>query len=253
MPGDPIEVADRERGVRVLTLNRPPANALNDELLDRLADAVDAAADDPEVRAVVLRATGSFFSGGFDLRAPRREGDAVTDMVVRYRESHRKLLALPKPTVAAIEGHAVAGGLVLALACDHRVAVEGDYRIGLNESAIGAAFPPVAMEIVRLRLTHAATVELILGAEMHHAADLARFGVVGGLTPRDDFEGQVFGLAERLGGYPREAYAHAKRELVADAVSRLERVPVDRELEIAALWSTGESRAARAAQRNRLS
>jgi enoyl-CoA hydratase len=249
---EPITVEDRGEGVRVLTLTRPPANALDDTLLDALSSCVDDAAGDDAVRAVLLRGSGPFFSGGFDLRASRRQGDAVTDMVVRYRESHRKLLALPKPTVAAINGHAVAGGLVLALACDHRVAVEGDYMVGLNETAIGAAFPPVAMEIVRLRITHAAAVELILGAELSRAGELVRLGVVPHLTPEADFDDEVHALASRLAGYPRDVYAHAKSTFVADALDRLDRVSLDRELEINALWSTDESRAARRAQRRRL-
>jgi enoyl-CoA hydratase len=221
-------------------------------LLDALSRCVDDAAGDDAVRAVVLRGSGAFFSGGFDLRAPRREGDEATDMVMRYRDSHRKLLALRMPTIAAVGGHAVAGGLVLALACDHRVAVEGDYRIGLNETAIGAAFPPVAMEIVRLRLTHAAGVELILGAELYDASELVRFGVVPHLTPAGNFDDEVFALAHRLAAYPRDVYAHAKLAFVADALDRLDRVSTDRELEIAALWSTEESRAARRAQQRRL-
>jgi enoyl-CoA hydratase len=201
---------------------------------------------------VVVRADGPFFCGGFDLRAPRRTGDAVEAMVRRYRESHRKLLTLAKPTVAIVHGHAIAGGLVLALACDHRVAADGDYKVGLNETAIGAAFPPVALEIVRLRLGHAASSELILGAGVHPAEDLVRWRAVPQLTPSDDVERTGIELAERLAGYPREVYAHAKSMLVSEAVQRLASVSIDEELAVAALWSTEESRAARASQRRRL-
>jgi enoyl-CoA hydratase len=247
-----IRIEDRTAGVRVLTLDRPPANALDDGLLDELGAAIDDVERDDAVRAVVLRAEGRFFSGGFDLGAPRRTGDAVTEMVTRYRVSHRKLLALAKPTIAAVQGHAIAGGLVLALACDHRVALDADYRVGLNETAIGAAFPPVAMEIVRARLSTAASTELVLGAEVLFAPDLVRLGVVDRLTPAADFDRDLAELAERLARHPQEVYRHAKTELIADAIARIDRVTLDQELEIAALWSTPESRAARAAQRDRL-
>ena len=83
-------------------------------------------------------------------------------MVSAYRSAHRRLLA-PKPTVALVNGHAIAGGLVLALACDHRFTVTGDHRIGANEVAIGAAYPAAAIEIVHLRLTHPVAAQLVLG------------------------------------------------------------------------------------------
>jgi enoyl-CoA hydratase len=249
----PLRVVNRPGGVRVLTLDRPPANALDDGLLDALDAECRAAATDDAVRAVVLRADGDFFCGGFDLRAPRRTGDAVAAMVRRYRDSHRSLLTVPKPTVAAVQGHALAGGLVLALACDHRLASDADYRVGLNETAIGAAFPPVAMEIVRLRLTHAAAVELVLGARVHAGSELVRLGVVPRLTPATDLDAEAVATADRLSSYPREVYAHAKQELLATALARLDAVTLDEELAVAALWSTDESRAARADQRRRLS
>lgn len=248
----PIRIADRDDGVRTIVLDRPPAHALDDAMLDALGATFEAAAADEAVRAVVIRADGRFFCGGFDLRAPRRRGDAVAGMVARYRDSHRSLLALPKPTVAAVQGHAIAGGLVLALACDHRVALAGDYRVGLNETAIGAAFPPIALEIVRLRLTHAATAELLLDAQLHSADALVRFGVVDRLVPPGDFDDAVDALAARLAAHPREVYAHAKQELVRDALMRVDAVSTEDELAVAALWSTDESRAARASQRRRL-
>lgn len=238
--------------MRVLTLDRPPANALDDTLLDRLDEELERATHDDAVRAVLLRAEGAFFSGGFDLRAPRRTGDEAEAMVRRYRTSHRTLLAIPKPTVAAVQGHALAGGLVLALACDHRLASDAPYKIGLNETAIGASFPTVAMEIVRLRLTHAAATELVLRAEVLPSDELVRLGVVAALTPAASLDERAFALAARLAGYPREVYAHAKSRFVADALARLDAVTMDEELRIAALWSTDESRAARAVQRRRL-
>lgn len=247
----PLRIIDDD-GVRVLTLDRPPANALDDAMLDALAAAIDDAAEADAVRAVVLRAEGRFFCGGFDLRAPRRTGDAVTGMVTRYRDSHRKLLELGKPTIAAVQGHAIAGGLVLALACDHVVVARGDHRVGLNETAIGAAFPPVAFEIVRLRLTTPVLSELLLGAELHPVDALVRFGVVDRLVDPSELDAAATALARRLGSYPREVYAHAKRSIVGPAIERIRATTLDEELAIAALWSTDESRAARAAQRARL-
>ena len=164
-----VRAEDRSDGVRLLTLDRPPANAITAGLLADLWAALDAARDDPGVRAVVLTGEGRFFSAGLDLRggidfqAATSPGPAV-DPFGALRTCLLNFLRFPKPTVAMLRGHAIAGGLILVLACDYRLGVNGEYRIGLNEVEIGASFPKAAFEIVRLRLTHQQASELLLGA-----------------------------------------------------------------------------------------
>jgi enoyl-CoA hydratase len=243
---------DHPRGVRLLTLDRPPANALDEALLADLGAALDDARADDTVRAVVLTGAGAFFSAGFDLSAPRRDDTTARALRVLYRDTHVKLLALPKPTVARLAGHAVAGGLVLVLACDYRLGRDGDYRLGLNEVAIGASFPRVALEIARLRLTPARASELALGAALYPASQAIRLGIVDELLPSDSFDSTVLRRAARLGAFPRDAYAHTKAGLIADALARVAAETPDDEARGAAVWTSPESRVARAAQRARL-
>jgi enoyl-CoA hydratase len=247
-----VEIEDQDAGVRVLILNRPPANAIDDTLLTDLAGALDAAWAEEAVRAIVLRGAGTFFSGGFDFAAPRRDDAVAHDLYARYRATHLKLLTLPKPTVAMVNGHAVAGGLVLVLACDYRLGIDGDYRVGLNEVAVGASFPRAAFEIVRLRLPPARVSELILGAALYPSSQALRLGIVDELFPAEQFEDTVLRRAARLGAFPREAYAHAKATLVAEAVARIEAETPEEALATMSVWITPESRAARAKQRDKL-
>jgi enoyl-CoA hydratase len=247
-----IRTDDRDGGVRILTLDRPPANAIDETLLSDLAGALDAARADDAVRAVVLTGAGAFFSGGFDFAVPRRDDEVAGDLYALYRNAHLALLTLPKPTVAMVNGHAIAGGLVLVLACDYRLGLDGDYRVGLNEVAVGASFPRAAFEIVRLRLPYARVSELILGAALYPASQALRLGVVDELFTADKFADTVLRRAARLGALPREAYAHAKAALIAEAVARIEaETPADA-LQTMSVWVTPESRAARARQRQKL-
>ena len=96
----PVRVADHPGGVRLLTLDRPPANAEDESLMRALGDAVSTAREDAAVRAVVLTGEGPFFSGGFDLAAPRRDDATATQLREQFRDVHLGLLTLPKPTVA---------------------------------------------------------------------------------------------------------------------------------------------------------
>lgn len=252
-----VRAEDQGDGVRLLTLDRPPANAITAGLLTDLSTALDAARDDPAVRAVALTGEGRFFSAGLDLRggidfqSATSPGPAV-DPFGALRTCLLTFLRLPKPTVAMLRGHAIAGGLILVLACDYRVGLDTDYRIGLNEVEIGASFPRAAFEIVRLRLTHQQASELLLGAALYPASQAVRLGVVDELFATDKFVATAFRRAARLGAFPRDAYAHTKAALVAEAIARIEAETSDQALHTAAVWMSPESIAARAVQQQKL-
>ena len=105
---------------------------------------------------------------------------------------------------------------------------------------------------MRLRLTHQQASELLLGATIYPAQQAVRLGVVDELIPADDFEDTVFRRAARLGGFPRDAYAHTKAALVAEAIARIEADTPEEAMRTAAVWMTPESVAARAEQARRL-
>jgi enoyl-CoA hydratase len=247
----PIRVSDRD-GVRLLELPRPPANAIDETLLAALDAALVEAEQEAAVRALLLTGSGRFFCAGFDLSSPRRDDDDAAKVVALYRASHRRLLAFPRPTVALVNGHAIAGGLVLALACDVRLAADVPARIGLNEVAIGASFPTAAIEIVRARLSARVAARLSLGAELYPLGEGVAMGVVERLLPPAEALEQAQATAARLGAFPKEVFAHTKRTLLGEALARIDAVPMSVELAAAELWRTPESRAARAAQREHL-
>ena len=253
-----VRADDRADGVRLLTLDRPPANAITPALLEDLTDALHTAREEDSVRAVVLTGEGRFFSAGLDIRGgidfqalASTEGTPA-DPFAALRMCMLAFLRFPKPTVAMVQGHAIAGGLVVALACDYRLGLDGDYRIGLNEVAIGASFPRGAFEVVRLRLSHQQASELLLGAAIYPASQGTRLGIVDELITADKFEKTVMGRAARLGSFPQGAYAHTKAALVSEAIARIEAETPEEAMGGAAIWLTPESVAARAAQAQKL-
>jgi enoyl-CoA hydratase len=252
MPMATVRTEDHDGGVRMLVLDRPPANAEDETLLGDLHAALGAARRDDAVRAVVLTGSGAFFSGGFDLAAPRRDATATRIVGELFRDVHLAFLTLPKPSLALVNGHAIAGGCVLALACDYRLGVEGDWKVGMNEVAIGASFPRAALEIVRLRLPHARAAEMLLGAAVYPASQAIRLGIVDELLPADTARATVLRRGARMGAFPRDAYAHTKAALVTDAVARITAETPAEAAATAGVWTSAESRAARARQRERL-
>src|SRR5271165_6259560 len=135
--------------VREVRLNRPPANALNLEVMAALRQAVEDAPQDG-IRALILSGTPGRFSGGLDVPMLLRLDRAA--MAAVWRELYALLKALarsPIPIASAITGHAPAGGTVLPLFCDWRVAAQGDFRLGLNEVQVGIALPPIILSALR--------------------------------------------------------------------------------------------------------
>ncbi len=247
-----IRSDDHEEGVRVLTFTSPPANAINEGLLAALEAELDRAEADRSVRAVVLAGSGGFYCAGFDFAAPQRGGAEAANLARLYHRAHLKLLTLPKPTIAMMNGHAIAGGLVLVLACDYRLGLEGDYKVGFTEVMVGASFPKVAMEIVQLRLPHARACELILGAATYPASQALRLGIVDELIAPEKFDATVLRRAARLAGMPRDAFVHAKAALLAPAVTRIGAETPDEVRQGLAVWTSPESRQARRRLREKL-
>ncbi len=148
----PVERTERD-GVRILALRRPPVNAIELGLLRDAEAAVREARSDASCRALVLTGAPGIFSAGLDTRVVPAYAPSERQALVRaLNQLVLDLYGMPKPTVAAISGHALAGGLVLALLCDLRLAARGDFRLGLPEIDAGILFPAGPLAVVKAEL-----------------------------------------------------------------------------------------------------
>jgi enoyl-CoA hydratase len=218
-----------DNGVAHVRMDDGKANVLNDESLAGLEDAlVQAKAD--RAGALVIWGRPRCFSGGIDLELVR-----VPDAAARtasLRRIARGLLALwnaPLPTVAAVSGHAVAGGAVLALACDWRIAADVDANIGLTETAIGLVMPTWATVIAQGALGTVAAEEAILGAAVLSPRGAAERGFVHEVVAGERFPARVTEFAAELTELPTPVYGATKRRLHRAATERAEAL-VDAEM-----------------------
>src|SRR2546428_11984371 len=133
---------ERQGPLAVLTLDRPPVNALNRDFFSEVGTVLPALAAS-DVDAVVVTGTGRFFSAGLDLfEILTYRGAEASDFMARFDDGFTGLFALDKPVVAAVDGHAIAGGAVLAAAADFRLAAEGGGRLRPPQIQAGVPFPP---------------------------------------------------------------------------------------------------------------
>lgn len=239
----PIETRTEAGGVRVLTLDHPPANAIDRDLLDALGDACAAAARDDAVSAIILTGKGRFFCGGLDLKyMTSTPGGMSLGFDLGNGDGVYALWTLPKPTVAMINGHAIAGGAILALACDVRIAAATGAKIGLNEVAIGLAYPIGAFELARLALTTQQAKRVMLGAQLHDAAAACALGLVDESVDPGQLEEVCLNRARLLGSYSGQAYAHTKHNLQKEAIERVAHQTTAYRQRIEKIWTSPEAK-----------
>ena len=186
--------------VATITLNRPQArNALNDQLLADLDAALQQADDDPTVRVIVLTGAGErVFCAGGDLSMLGAEGPVLEAHRARAAYAHllRRMTRLGKPLLAAVNGHALGGGLGLVLACDLAIAAERA-TFGTPEIGVGL-FPMMVMALLFRNVGRKKGMELILTGERISAAEAERMGIINRAVPDDEFEAAVAEMAGKL-------------------------------------------------------
>src|SRR4029453_17458781 len=181
-----------------VTLNRPQKrNALNAAMITQLRAAFGRVAVDPDIRVVIVRGTGPAFCAGMDLRemaAQREAGEADLGSLEKVLED---LVACPQPTIAAVQGDAVAGGCELALHCDIRVAGD-DARFSMPLARIGLAVPVTLTWKLVDTIGAAKTNELLFTGEAVGAETAAHLGLANRVVPVDELDTTVQGVARQI-------------------------------------------------------
>ena len=204
--------SDLEDGVLTLTLDDGSRNALVPENFDELTALLDGAGDD--VDAIVLAGNGSVFTAGLDVKWMKgATRDDVGGMLVSLGRTVYRLWGEGRPTVAACTGHTVAAGTMLALACDHAVAAEGEYSWGLMETRIGFEMPRFGIELARLNVAAHRVDDLILPGAVVSPAEAVEVGFADELVELDAVVARAQERARELVELPAHTYAGTKRRL----------------------------------------
>jgi enoyl-CoA hydratase len=213
---------DRTGDVEVLRLDGGKANAIDGAFLDGL-DRLFARFEAGDARAAVVTGAGTSFSAGLNLVALAALGRGeMRSFLDRFHRVMARVFECPRPVVAAVNGHAIAGGCVLAMLADHRVAAAGAFRIGLNETQIGLGLPPLVTEAFRLRLPASSWNSVLLEGRLFSPEEARGVGLVDDVVTADSVVPAAVDVARRLASVPSAAYAHVKRQLRAPAVAAME-------------------------------
>jgi enoyl-CoA hydratase len=223
-------------GVAVLSLELGRGNAIDPAFITALHAALDEA-ERSEARALVITGKGRVFCGGLDLPAIHAfDRAAVEHFVDAFDGLFRRVLAFERPVVAAINGHAIAGGCVLAMACDLRVMADGPFQIGLNEVQLGIPFPPATFEIARRATPAAAQSQVILQGRRFSPAEALALGLVHRLTGERGVLADAVDEARVFAAAGPAAVRAVKADLVAPVLARIDAVTAERRAHFLDLW-----------------
>ena len=242
--GKVVEI-DREENIATLTLSRGKVNAIDWGLIRELKSALRGLESDSSVTAIVLTGRGPFFSFGFDVPqlfpySKTRFRSFVTD----FDKLLIDLFLFPKPVVAAINGHAIAGGCMLALACDYRIMVDAKAKISLNEITFASTIFASPAEMLRAVVGTPAASEILFHGRMYPAAEAKEIGLIDEMCEERELMERAHRIAAEMGQKAPDAFASAKQLLREPTVAALRRRRAESIRDFVNVWYSEPTRKA---------
>jgi enoyl-CoA hydratase len=236
-----IEVSEVD-GITVVTLASGKVNAMDTELLEGISSTFDdlAASD---CRAAVLTGAGRAFCAGVELKVFAEGGPAYTEKFLPALDgAFESVFNFPKPVVAAVNGHAIAGGCILAGACDRKIMANSGGRMGVTELYVGLPFPVVALEVFRYAVGDRRADDLILTGRTCPADEALAVGLVDEVVAPDDLMTRALTVARELSEYiPAHTFRINKAQLRRETNNRIARYRAVDNPETLEVWSQPEA------------
>ena len=212
--------------IHLIRLEYGKANAIDGRFTSSLAAELDRAIESGK-KAVVLTGREGFFSAGLDLRGLPEGREEMGSFLDEFEKLNEKLLEFPLPLVVAVNGHAIAGGCILASTGDVRIGAAGSYKIGVSEVSLGIVFPASAFEIMRATLSPGFVPEMLLGGKLLGPEKAVEAGILHRVVPPEELLVAAEAAARELGEKPPVAFRHSKLALRAPILERIEKTRLE--------------------------
>ncbi len=234
---------EHQQGTALVTLDRGATHAIDHQTVSDLLALLEQTAADEAVRGLLLgSANHKFFSIGFDI--PRLLEMPAEEMGRFYHDFNSlclRLYTFPKPTAASITGHAIAGGCILALCCDHRFIAEGRKLMGVNELKLGVPVPWLAQQVLAMVCGESTAQQVVETGDLYDAARLLELGLVDRVLPLEEVRPGALARVAELGALTQRAFTISKLNRVGDVAERFLRRREDRERAFLACWHSEEA------------
>jgi len=232
----------KDDGIARVALSRGKVNAINEKVVDELSTCFKQLADDSTVQAIILTGEGKFFTFGFDI--PEFLGYPKDDFIrylTKFTDLYTYLFVYPKPVIAALNGHTVAGGCMLAISCDYRIMVPEKAKIALNEINFGSSLFAGSVEIMKLLIGQRKAETAVYSGAMYSPEEALELGLIDRIVSPDELETEARKMAEEYASKDGAAFKSIKgllRKTLADDFAQKEK---DSILEFVDIWYSEET------------
>jgi len=234
---------EMDEDVAWITLNRGKVNALNYELLSELDECLNELESDPAARALVLTGTGKFFTFGLDIPElfPYSK-DEFAEFLTKFTNLYTRVFLYPRPVIAALNGHTIAGGCMIATACDYRLMVAGKAKISLNEITFGSSVFAGSVEMLRTCVGNRNAHAILYSGAMLTAEEALDLGLIDQKTTEANLRDDANRVALDFASRDRHAFASIKgllRKPIADEWKHREQASI---AEFVDIWYSESTR-----------
>lgn len=209
-----------EDGIATITISNGKANALSHDVFQALNHALDRAEEDKAV--VILTGQPGIFSAGYDLKEMQKGPKEASALVTVGSTLTRRLAAFPLPVIGACSGHAIAKGAFILLSVDYRIGIEGDFKLGLNEVAIGMTMHHAGIEIARHRLSPSHFYRSVINAEIFSPKGAVEAGFLDEVVAPEQLKERANEVAQQFGKLNMKAHEQTKRKTKAGYLELLD-------------------------------
>jgi 3,2-trans-enoyl-CoA isomerase len=220
-------ILSKSDSVATLTLSRGKVNALNESAIDQINTSLIELENDESVKALILKGQGNFFSFGFDIpEFLSYSKDSFTEFLTKFTDLYTYMFLFPKPVVAALNGHTMAGGCMLATTCDYRIMVSGKAKIALNEISFGSSLLAGSVEMLKYCVGQKNAESILYGGSLYSAEEANEMGLIDKISSQDTLMEDAEKAAHDLAGKDSTAFRSVKgilRKPVAEEMVRKEK------------------------------
>jgi enoyl-CoA hydratase/carnithine racemase len=223
-------------GIVKVALSRGKVNALNEQMVVEISSCFRELVDDHSVRAIILTGVGKFFSFGFDIpEFLTYSKESFAQYLTKFTDLYTYLFLYPKPVIAALNGHAIAGGCMLVTACDYRIIVSEKAKISLNEISFGSSLLAGSVEMLKFCVGGKNAERIIYSGAMYSAEEAYQLGLIDQIISERNLEVETKKIAQHYASKNSETFKSIKRLIrkpVAEEMAKREKESIREFVEI---------------------